>query len=256
MINLKFRNVLLGICIVVPLLSVIAILWRDSEQQFVAMTNLGLRLKVLQQSELAGSQFNQKNWPSWKIVWKPMVTAMQFEAKHVAIRKKGFHLSNPMYEQLLRFSEEIISDETDLKKMLSKLNFSDEVIEAKAPFVFSVNEQKHSLSTLAGFYNETSAILSSESAYSEWLSPILQQQKLLDKSTTCKTLMEIKSFQAYSDRLKSKCASDTKKWAVCGGKDEPITRQMQELQISLELNLKKFKSRWLVENMSDLCSDI
>lgn len=256
MINTKLRNAALGICIVVPLLSLAGILWQDSEQQYVAMTNLALRLKALQQSEWAGSQLGQKNWPSWEMAWKPMVTAMQFEAKQGTMRRKGFHLSNAMHEQLLRFSREKISGDADLKNLLSQLNFSDEVIEAKAPLVFSVNEHEYSLSTLAGFHNETSAILASETAYSDWLSPILQQQKSLDKSTTCKTLLEIKAFQVYADRLKSKCATETAKWAVCGGKDEPITRQMQELQMSLESNLKKFKSRWSVENVNDLCSDI
>jgi hypothetical protein len=107
-----------------------------------------------------------------------------------------------------------------------------------------------------GFHKEISAILASEKAYSDWVFPILQQQKLLDRSTTCKTLMELKSFQAYSDRLKSKCATETNKWLVCGGENEPIARQMKELQASSESNLNKFKSRWLVENMNDLCSGI
>ena len=256
MINMRFKNVLLGIGIVVPLLAVVAILWRDSEQQYVAMTNLGLRLSALQQSELDGGQFSQKNWPSWEIVWKPMVTAMQFEAKHVAMRRQGFHLSRTMYEQLARFAVENIDDETDLKNLLSQLNFSGDITEAKAPFVFSEHEQKYSLSTVAGFHNEISVILSSESVYSDWLSPILHQQLVLDKSTTCKTLLEIKAFQTYSDRLKSKCATETKKWAVCAGEDEPIARQMKELQVSSDSNLKKFKSRWFVENVNDLCSDI
>ncbi|HEY6095299.1 MAG TPA: hypothetical protein VIU93_10150 [Gallionellaceae bacterium] len=252
---MKYRKILLGICIVVPLLLLAGILWRDSEQQYVAMTNLGLRLKMLQQVELAGSQFSQKNWPSWEMAWKPMITAMQFEAKQAAMRKRGFHLSQTMYEQLLRFSEEKISDETDLKKLLSQLNFSDQVIAATAPLVFSVNEQEYSLSTVARFHNEASAVLSSEIAYSDWVSPILQQQRSLDRATTCKTLMEIKAFQLYTDRLKSKCATETDKWTVCSGKDEPVARQMQELQASLESNLKKFKSRWPVENVNDLCSD-
>jgi hypothetical protein len=256
MINTKLKKTLLGICIVAPLLAVAAILWRDSEQQYVEMTNLGLRLSVLRQSVSDGGQFGQKNWPSWEIVWKPMVTAMQFEASHAAMRWRGFHLSRPMYEQLSRFVDEKINDESDLKSLLSQMNFSDDVIEAKVPLVFSKREQQYSRSTVAGFRNEISAILSGEAAYSEWLSPILYQQEVLDKSTTCKTLMEIKAFQTYTDRLKSKCASETKKWAECGGENEAITRQMKELQVSAEANLRKFKSRWPVENVNELCSDI
>ena len=252
---MRYRNMLLGICIVVPLLLVIGIFWRDSEQQYVAMTNLGHRLRVLHQSVLDGRQSSQKYRPSWEMAWKPMVTAMQFEAKHALMRKQGFHLSRPMYEQLSRFSEESIDDETDLKNLLSHLDFSDAAFEAKAPLVFSENEQRYSLSTVAVFRHEISAVLSSETAYSDWLSPILHQQQLLDKSTTCKTLMEIKAFQTYSDRLKSKCAAKKNKWAVCGGEDEPITRQMKELQITLESNLKKFRSRWSDENVNDLCAD-
>lgn len=258
MINMKYQNVLLGICIVVPMLLVIGVVWRVSEQQYVAMTNLGLRLKVLHQSVLDGGQLGQKNLPSWKMVWKPMITAMQFEAKHALMGKQGIHLSRPMYEQLSRFSEENIDSEADLKNMLSQLNFSDDVIEARSPIVFSESERQYSLSTVTRFRNEMSAILSSETAYSDWLSPILQQQQSLDKATTCKTLMEIKAFQSFSDRLQSKCGSanagETNKWEVCGGKDEPITRQMKELRISAEANLNKFKTRWSVKDVNDLCS--
>lgn len=253
---MRLQNVLLGLCIVVPLLLAAAVLWRDSEEQYVAMTNLGLRLRVLHQSELDRGQFSQKNWSSWEMVWRPMVVAMQFEAKQAVLRKQGFHLSRPMYEQLSRFAEANIDDEPDLMKLLNQLNFSGDVVEAKAPFVFSEHEQITSLATVTGFHNEVSAILSSESAYSDWLSPILQQQKSLDRSTTCKTLMGLKAFQAYSDRLNSKCAAETKKWAVCGGVNESLTRQMKELQVSSESNLNKYKSRWFVENMNDLCSDI
>lgn len=256
MIRMKYQNVLLGICIVIPMLLVIGVVWRVSELQYVAMTNMGLRLRVLHQSVSEGGQPGQKNWPSWKITWKPIITAMQLEAKHALMGKQGVHLSRPMYEQLSQFAEEHIDSEADLRNLLSRLNFSDGVIEAKSPIVFSENEQQASLSAVAGFRNEISAVLSSETAYSDWLSPILQQQQALDKSTTCKTLKEIKAFQTYSDRLKSKCAStETNKWAVCGGEDEPITRQMKELQISSESNLKKFKSRWLVEDVNDLCSN-
>lgn len=260
MINMKYRNVLLGICIVVPMLLVVGILWRVSEQQYVAMTNLGLRLRVLHQSVLDGGRLSQKNWPSWKMVWKPMITAMQFEAKHALMEKQGIHLSRPMYEQLSRFSEENIDGETALKSMLFQLDFSDDVIEAKSPIVFSENEQESSLSTVTVFRNEISVVLSSETAYSDWLSPILEQQQLLDKAITCKTLEEIKAFQRFSERVQSKCASansgETNKWTVCGGKDEPITRQMKELQISAEANLTKFKSRWFVKDVNNLCSDI
>jgi hypothetical protein len=256
---MRFKKVLLGICVVVPMLLVTGILWWASEQQYVAMTNLGLRLRVLHQSVLDGGQLSQKNWPSWKMAWKPMITAMQFEAKHALMVKQGVHLSRPMYEQLSRFSEEKIDGEADLMNMLSQLNFPDDVIEAKSPIVFSENEQFSSLSTVDVFRKEITAILSSETAYSDWLSPILQQQQTLDKSTTCKTLMEIKAFQTYSDKLQSKCAStnsgEANKWAVCAGMDEPITRQMKELQASSEANLKKFKSRWLVNDVSGLCSN-
>ena len=256
MINTKFKKALPGIGIVALLLAFASVLWRDSEQQYVAMTNLGLRLRVLQQSVLDGGRFGQKNRPSWKIVWKPMVTAMQFEANHAAMRWQGVHLSRPMYEQLSRFAGEKIDDESDLMGLLSNLNFSDDVVAAQVPLIFSEQEQQYSRSAVAGFRGEISAILSSEAAYSEWLSPILYQQQVLDKSTTCKTLMEIRAFQTYADRLKNKCASETKKWSVCGGDDEPIARQMQELQISAEANLKKFKTRWSVENVSELCSDL
>lgn len=188
-----------------------------------------------------------------------MITAMQFEAKHALMVKQGIHVSRTMYEQLSRFSEENIDGEADLKNVLTQLNFSDDVIEAKSPIVFSETEQLSSLSSLAGFRNEISAVLSSETDYSDWLSPILQQQKFLDKTTTCKTLMEIKAFQTYSDRLQSKCAStnsgETNILAVCAGMDEPIARQLKELQMSSEANLKKFKSRWFVEDVSGLCSN-
>lgn len=185
-----------------------------------------------------------------------MITAMQFEAKHALMEKQTIHLSRLMHEQLSQFAEENIDSEADLKNILSQLNFSDDVLEANSPIVFSENERKSSLSAVARFRNEISAILSSEAAYSDWLSPILHQQKLADKSTTCKTLMEIKAFQAYSDRLRSRCVTETNKWAVCGGEDEPITRQMKELQISSDSNLRKFKSRWFLENVNDICSDI
>lgn len=259
MINMKYKNVLFGISIVVLVLLAIGILWRVSEQQYVAMTNLGLRLRVLHQSVLDRGHLSQQNWPSWKMVWKPMITAMQFEAKHALMGKQGIHLSRPMYEQLSRFSEEKIDGEADLKNLLSQLNLSDDVIEAKSPIVFSEVEQKSSLSTVTWFRDELSGILSSETAYSAWLSPILQQQQSLDKAIACKTLEEIKAFQAFSDRLQSKCAStnpdETSKWTVCGGKDEPITRQMKELQLSSEANLMKFKSRWLVKDVDNLCSN-
>lgn len=255
---MKYQNMLLGICIVVPTLLVIGVVWRVSEQQYVAMTNLGLRLRVLHQSVLDGGQLGQKNWPSWKMTWKPMITAMQLEAKHALMEKQGIHLSRLMYEQLSQFAEENIDSEADLKNMLARLSFSDDVIEAKSPIVFSENERQFSRSTVIRFRNEMSAILSSETAYSDWLSPILQQQQSLDKATTCKTLMEIKAFQSFSDRLQSKCANtnsgETDKWEVCGGKDEPITRQMKELRISAEANLIKFKSRWPVKDVNDLCS--
>lgn len=252
---MRYRNTLLGISIVVPLLLVISILWRDSERQYVAMTNLGHRLAVLRQSVLDGRQVSQKHRPSWEMAWKPMVTAMQFEARHALAGTQGFHLSRPMHEQLSRFSEKDIDDETGFKDLLSRLNLSEAVFVARVPLVFSADEQRYSLSTVAVFRKEISAMLSSETAYSDWLSPILYQQQLLDKSTTCKTLMEIKAFQTYSDRLKSKCAAKKNKWAVCSGENAPITRQMKELQMTLESNLKKFQSRWSVENVNDLCAD-
>lgn len=253
---MRYQKMLLGLCIVVPLLLALGILWRDSEQQYVAMTNLALRLEVLQKSEFERARLNHKSGPSWEIVWKPMVTAMQFEAKHASLRWQGYHLSQLMHEQLSRFAQENIKDESDLKNLLSQLNFSGDVVEAKLPFVFSQQEQQYSLLILAGFRNDISALSSSETAYSDWLLPILQQQQLLDKTTTCKTLAEIKAFQTYSDRLKSKCATDAKKWAVCGGEDGPISRQMKELQATLESNLKKFQSRWSFENVHDVCFDI
>lgn len=252
---MRYRNTLLGICIVVPLLLAMSILWRDSEQQYVAMTNLGHRLGVLRQSVL-DVQVGQKYRLSWEMAWKPMVTAMQFEARHALTGAQGFHLSRPMHEQLARFSEENIDNETGLKASLSRLNLSDAAFAAKAPLVFSEKEQRYSLSTVAVFRKEISAVLSSETAYSDWLSPILYQQQLLDRSTTCKTLLEIKAFQTYADRLKNKCAAKKNKWAACGGENEPITRQMKELQMTLESNLKKFKSRWSVENVNDLCADL
>lgn len=259
LVNMKYQNVLFGISIVVLMLLAIGILWRASEQQYVAMTNLGLRLKVLHQSVSDRGQLGQKNWPSWKVTWKPMITAMQLEAKHALMGKQGIHLSRLMYEQLSQFAEEHIDNEADLKNMLSRLNLSDDVIEARSPIVFSENERQFSLSTVARFRDEMSAISSSETAYSDWLSPILQQQQSLDKATTCRTLMEIKAFQSFSDRLQSKCAStnsgETDKWGVCGGKEEPVTRQMKELRISAEANLIKFKSRWSVKDVNDLCSN-
>jgi hypothetical protein len=112
------------------------------------------------------------------------------------------------------------------------------------------------LATVNGFRNEVSAALASETALSEWLSPILLQQKALDQSVTCKTMAELKTFQAYADRIRKKCAAETKKWAVCSGEDEAITRQMKELQASSESNLNKFRSRWFVENVNELCVGI
>ena len=252
---MKYRYAFLGLGIFLPVLLLAGILWYDSEQQYVAMTNLGRRLKVLQQSGLVANQPGQKNGRPWKMVWKPMLTAMQYEARHAAMRPKGLHLSQAMYEQLSRFSEENIGDEADLRKVLSRLKFPDESLEAKAPIVLGTKEQAYSLATLAEFHKETAAILASENAYSDWLTPILQQQRLLDRTTTCKTLKEMKAFQVYGDRLRSKCATETEKWAVCGRKDEPIARQMQELQLSLESNFRKFKSRWPVDNVNDLCAD-
>jgi len=255
---MKYQNMLLGICLVVPMLLVAGIVWRVSEQQYVAMTNLGLRLKVLHQSVSEGGQLGQKNWPSWKMTWKPMITAMQLEAKHALMGKRGIHLSRPMYEQLSQFAEEHIDSDVDLNNMLSRMSFSDGVMDAKLPIVFSEGERQFSLSTVARYKDEMAAILTSEIAYSDWLSPILQQQQSLDKATTCKTLMEIKAFQSFSDRLLSKCANtntgETNKWEVCGGKVEPVTRQMKELRISADANLNKFKSRWSVKDVDSLCS--
>jgi hypothetical protein len=240
---------------VVSLLLAAGILWRESEQQYVAMTNLALRLEVLQKSA-AERQLGQLSWPSWEIVWKPMVTAMQFEARIATIRWRGYHLSRTMHEQLSRIAEAKIGDEADLKNLLAQLDFSGDAVEARLPLVFSERQQQYSLSTLTGFRDDIAARLSRETAYADWLMPILQQQQSLDKATTCRTLAEIKAFQTYTDRLQSRCVTDSKKWAVCAGKNEPITRQMKELQATLESNLKKFKSRWPTENVHDLCSDI
>lgn len=251
---MRYRNTLLGICIVVPLLLAMSILWWDSERQYVALTNLGHRLAVLRQSVLDGRQVGEEYRPRG-MAWKPMVTAMQFEAKHALSGMPGFHLSRPMHEQLARFSEEDIGAETELKNSLSRLDFSAAVLEARAPLVFSENEQRYSLSTVAVFRKEISDILSGETAYSDWLSPILYQQQSQDRSTTCKTLLEIKAFQTYADRLKNKCAAKKNKWAACGGENEPIARQLKELQLTLESNLKKFKSRWSVANVDELCAD-
>lgn len=252
---MKYGKVLLGFWIILPMVLAAGILWRVSEQQYVAMTNLGLRLRVLQQSTLAGEQLSQGNWPSWKTIWGPMITAMQFEAKHALAGWQGVHLSDPMHEQLLRFSERSIESEPDLKNVLSRLNLSDAVFETRLPIVFSKDEQQSSLSAVPLFRDEIAAIFASETAYSNWLSPILQQQESVDKSYICKTLKEIEGFQAFSDRLQSKCASTKNKWTVCGGKDEPVARQIKELRISFEANLAKFKSRWLVKDVKTLCAD-
>jgi len=253
---MRYKIVFLFLCIVALLLAVVGILWRDSEQQYVAMTNLAQRLQVLQQAGLNDKQSGPKIWPSWQTSWKPLVLAMQFEAKQAVLRGRGFHLSQPMYEQLLNFAEMKIDDESGLKKFLAQLNFSGDVVAAKAPFVFFEQERIDSSTTVTGFRNEVSAALASEAALSEWLSPILLQQKALDQSVTCKTVAELKTFQAYADRIRKKCAADTKKWAVCSGEDESIARQVKELQTSSESNLNKFKSRWFVDNVNELCAGI
>lgn len=256
--HMNYRNVLLGILIVVPTLSAIGIFWWVSEQQYVAMTNLGLRLRVLHQSLADKGELGQRNWPSRKMAWKPMITAMQLEAKHTLVGRPGIHLSRPMHEQLSRFSGENFAGVADLKNVLSRLNFSDEVIEARWPIVFNQIENQSSLASVVQFHNEILAVLSSETAYSDWVSPILQQQQSVDKAIICKSLEEMKGFQAFSERVQHKCASKnpgkTAKWAVCAGRDEPINRQINELQKSLETNLVKFKSRWLVEDVNNLCS--
>lgn len=258
--HMKYRNVLLGILIVVPTLLAIGIFWWVSEQQYVAMTNLGLRLRVLHQSLADRGELGQRTWPSRKMAWKPMITAMQLEAKHALMGRPGVHLSRPMHEQLSRFSRENFEGEADLKNVLSRMNFSDEVIEARWPIVFNQIEHQASLASVARFHSEILVVLSSETAYSDWVSPILQQQQSLDKAVICKSLEEMKGFQTFTDRVQSKCAStnpgEKAKWAVCAGRNEPINRQMEELRKSLETNLVKFKSRWRVEDVNNLCSGI
>lgn len=252
---MKYRKLILGICLALPLLLVAGILWRASEQQYVAMTNLGLRLRVLQESALNDGQLGQENRLSWVMAWKPLTTAMQFEARQALSGRRGIHLSRPMHEQLSQFSEGNIESEADLKAMLSRLKFSDEMIESNAPIVFSRNEQLSSSSSVARFRKEMAGVLSREAAYSNWLSPILRQQHSQDRSVICKTQVEIEAFQAFSDKLQSRCASTKNKWAACNGKSEPVARHMKELQMSLEADLEKFKSRWSFKDVGSLCSD-
>ncbi len=257
MVTMNYRKALLGIGIAVPLLLALlaaGILWRISEQQYVAMTNLGLRLKVLRQSLSEQRQPGQESRPSWKAIWKPMITAMQFDAKHALMGQQGMHLSRPMHEQLSRFSAAAIDSDADLKDTLSRLDLSEGVMEARLPIVFSESERLTALSSVDRFHQEISGILSSEAAYTDWLSPILQQQRSLDRSVICKTQVEIEAFQAFADTLQSKCASTKNKWTACGGKNESINRQMKELQTSLETSLAKFKSRWSVKDAGNLCS--
>lgn len=252
---MKYRNVVVGIGIALSVLLALlatAILWRDSEQEYVAMTNLGLRLKVLRQSVLNPGLPDQENLHTFRTIWRPMITAMQIEARH-ALRTPGLHASSQLHEQLAQFSETTLNDEADWKSMLSRLDFPESVIEPRLPIVFSEKEQLASLSTVNEFQKEILLASSSESAYTSWLSPILQQQQAHDRSVLCKTRAEIEAFQMFSDKLQSKCASTRNKWTACSGKNESIARQMKELQMTFDTSLAKYKSRWTVKDVENLC---
>lgn len=249
--RLPYLKVLLAIVALFAL----AILWRESERQYVTMMNLTQRLEALRPLIMDEKLPLKKYSPAGEVAWKPMLIAMQFEAKQALGRMQGFHATGSMYEPLSRFAAVNLDDAPSVKHFLSKMSFGQAALETNVPLVFSADEQRYSRLSVAAFRQEITAMQSREAAYVDWLSPILYQQQRLDRSTTCKTLMELKAFQTYADRLKSRCEAKKNKWAVCGGESEPITRQMKELQMTLESNLKKFQSRWPRENVNELCAN-
>ena len=255
---MKYKTALLGTCVVVLLLLVAGTLWKSSERQYVTITNLGLRLKVLQQAILSKAKFEQKSWPSWEMIWKPMLASMQTEAQRAVAEEQGIHISEAMYQQLSRFAGADIGGEDAFKNVASQLDFPDAEIKARLPVVFSGQEQQASMYNVDRFREEIAGILSKEAGYLDWLSPILYEQRLRDRAVACKVLMEISAFKAYSDRLRSRCANASprtkSKWKACSGEGEPIVRQMRELQVTSAVNLEKFKSRWPVKDGEDICS--
>lgn len=249
----RYHYLLSGLSITALLIAA-GIFWHSSEQHYIAVTNLGQRLELLQASVRDNDNSDQTEVLTHEAYWLPMTTAMQFEASAALSDIRGIHLSQAMHEQLSRFANSRLESAAHMRSALAQLNFATNTMKPEAPVVFNQGKQVHSSLIIANFKKEVSGVLSNNAAYSEWLSPILRQQHAQDRAVICKTQSEIDAFRSFTDRLQNRCTSARNKWAACRDKNETVIRHMNELRSSLEISLAKFKSRWPFKTVEKLCS--